>query len=164
VEVESLTSHLEQEAQQLREQIVTATARLSEIEMFLRLATQFSARYQANRELTSVLIGNRMRQVSQRDRIVATVAHILIDGRPRSVRELRGDLEVLGVQIGGADPHQTLSTYLSRDPKFQSRVIENGRAWTLSAAMATGAPREWLDSMRNRLARDPDGPFYNGGG
>jgi hypothetical protein len=163
--MEMLRENLEKEALSLRDQIATATHRLDEIEVFLRLADQFTARYKTDRELANVRVENGMlRQISQRDRVVATVASVLLDGRPRGVRELRAELEIHGVRVGGADPHQTISTYLSRDPKFKSRVTGNGWVWTLSPAMATGSPREWVESLRNRLVHEPHERIPKGGG
>jgi hypothetical protein len=63
---------------------------------------------------------------SKKEKIENGVAGILLREGPRMIPDLLTKLTALGIDIGGSDPARTLSSYLSRSPRFKVRLKEGG--------------------------------------
>jgi hypothetical protein len=134
---------LDARAEELRRVIADAQKSLQEIETLKMLVTKYlpnvlelSAvkRVDAGSALAAVAYTvGRAKRETKRDQIINGVREILSDGRHRLSRELLGDLQQLGVEVGGSDPAALLSSYLSREKSFFESDLKAG-GWALRQA------------------------------
>ena len=129
MDFQALVNRLELEAQNLKETIAVSQHRLQEIETFLKLGRKFTGQHEPSTTTLAELMNVTATGVTQRDRVLDAAHKLLTDGRRRPTRELLAELRTFGVVPGGLDPASTLSTYLSRDPRFSNDNRRGG--WTL---------------------------------
>ena len=69
-------------------------------------------------------------QKSVKDQICGAIYEVLLDERPLHKRDILDRVQSAGVYVGGKDPMNTLSPYLTNDPRFTSDGKGN---WTLAS-------------------------------
>lgn len=75
---------------------------------------------------------------TKKARILTTAEAILSDGRRRTASELVQELAVRGVDVGGRDPNNNLSAYLSPEEAFNYDRTQGG--WGLSSPPKKTSP------------------------
>jgi hypothetical protein len=153
MDFQTLVARLELEAQNLKESIAVSQHRLHEIETFLKLGRKFTGQHESNTSLAE-LMRVAPTGVTQRDRVLDAANKLLADGQRRTTRELLTEMNGFGVLPGGVDPASTLSTYLSRDPRFSNDNRRGG--WTLSAIASRDDNATRLSELMQQLTNPAD--------
>lgn len=125
-----------------RSKLDEQAAKLDQLETLARQLFPYNAAATPVRELT-LTNPPAAPSMTKREQIYSTVESILSDGVRRSTKELESLLQARGVQVGGTDPVNNLSAYLSGTPakaRFESDRKKGG--WMVIPAPKKANPRD----------------------